>query len=118
MPFVHKTLPEKAGKKMLGVQITSLTCELFDAELELGIIILFEVIFDCGLTAAEILLGERTDETIGLRVMGTSEGDRAMTLLVVVHFVHPTARPNRSPSLLSNDHLPVCSLNTKTKSVR
>ena len=38
-------LPEKAGKKMLGVQITSLTCELFDVELELGIIILFEVIF-------------------------------------------------------------------------
>lgn len=48
-------LPEKAGKKMLGVQITSLTCELFDVELELGIIILFEVIFECDLTAAEIL---------------------------------------------------------------
>ena len=47
---------------MLGVQITSLTCELFDVELELGIIILFEVIFDCNLTAAEILTILRQQE--------------------------------------------------------
>ena len=48
---LQNDLPEKVGKKMLGVQITSLTCVLFDVELELVIIILFEVIFDCDLTA-------------------------------------------------------------------
>lgn len=45
-----------------------------------------------------------------LRLMKTPEGDRVMTLLVVIQIVHLTARLIGWSNLLSNDHLAFCSL--------
>ena len=42
--------------------------------------------------------------------MKTPEGDRVMTLLVVIQIVHLTARLIGWSNLLSNDHLAFCSL--------